>query len=126
MKPALFILVILVLTSCVSSAEQKFLTMSESELAAYNASMPEMQQVVCHEGIRRGTVGLLRKVCTSKSRMARLQNGSDRNSPFTLSNPGFYGSRSFNTDRTPGPRVFFSPPPPGFDKPIIHVFDYRH
>lgn len=107
------------LAACVSSRDQMFMNMSDTELAQYNAALPAREQIVCQEGIRPGTVGLVRKVCTSKSRMSRLTSNSGSN------NPEFMGSSAFHVNRVPENQVFFSRPPPGFDTPIIHVIDYR-
>lgn len=119
----LFGLVLLV--GCNSSREATFQNMSEAELAAYNESVSQSDQVVCLEGVRRGTVGLVRKVCTSAVRMARLTNRSNNSAFNSGVNDGFYGSRSFYNDRALVPQVFFSPPPPGYTTPIIHVRDPR-
>lgn len=112
------------LAGCSSASHSAFLTMSEEELANYNASVSERDQIVCHEGVRRGTVGLIRKVCTSQVRMARLTSVS-RNRELGISS-GFYNSQSIIQDRGFVPQVFFSPPPPGYNTPIIHVLDNRH
>ena len=125
MKILLVIIFSFLLVACTSSTEQKFLAMSESQLAQYNESQPELKQIVCEESVRRGTVGLVRKVCTTKSRMARLATSSRQDSRFNLSDPGLYGTRSFNTDRQPVSRIYFSPPPPGYEQPVIHVLDNR-
>ena len=113
------------LLSCTSSTEQKFMAMNDAELAQYNASLPELKQIVCEERVRRGTVGRVRKVCTTRTRMARLTTGSQRDDRWRLNDPGLYGARSFNSEPRPVSRIFFSPPPPGYDQPIIHVLDNR-
>ena len=120
-------LVLIVSTSCTTSREQMFLSMSEAELEAYNAELPERRQIVCAEGVRRGTVGLARTVCTSKARMGRLAQRSpsgDYDFSNALFNSGF--NQNIPGDRSVLPRVYFSPPPPGYDRPVIHVQSPRH
>ena len=123
LKFALATLAIVSLVSCTSSKEQMFLNMSESELAQYNASVPALRQIECVEGVRRTTVGLVRKVCTSKNRMARLASANAADPVGGLHNQAFYGNRSYFDDRSALPRVYFSPPPPGYTQPVIHVLD---
>jgi hypothetical protein len=123
-RTAIILAAIMALAACTTSREQLFLNMTEQELAAYNAELPERRQIVCAEGVRRGTVGLLRKVCTSKARMDRLiqPSGADDYSYVSgLNDPGL--NRHIPDDRSSLPRVYFSPPPPGYDRPIIHVLD---
>lgn len=125
MRLFLFLMLVAITqVGCSSARHSAFLNMSEDELASYNASVPERDQIVCHEGVRRGTVGLIRKVCTSQTRMARLSSSS-RNQSLDV-NSGFYNNGGFNQDRSLVPQVFFSPPPPGYNTPIIHVLDNRH
>lgn len=112
------------LAACTTSREQLFLSMTEQELAAYNAELPEIRQIVCAEGVRRGTAGLVRNVCTSKARKNRLVQHSradDYSYVSGLNDPGF--NRRIPDGRSVLPRVYFSPPPPGYDRPIIHVLD---
>lgn len=119
-----FMLAVIAQAGCSSARQSAFMNMSEEELANYNASVPERDQIVCHEEVRRGTVNLVRKVCTSEVRMTRLTSVS-RNRDLDISS-GIYNSQSIFQDRGFLPRVFFSPPPPGYNTPIIHVLDNRH
>lgn len=123
-RTAIILAAIMALAACTTGRDQLFLNMKEQELAAYNAELPERLQIVCAEGVRRGTVRLLRKVCTSKARMDRLiqPSGADDYSYVSgLNDPGL--NRHIPDDRSSLPRVYFSPPPPGHDRPIIHVLD---
>ena len=125
MRLFLFLMLVAITqVGCSSARHSAFMNMSEEELANYNASVPERDKIVCHEGVRRGTVSLVRKVCTSKVRMTRLTSVS-RNRELSI-NSGFYNSQSILQDRGFVPQVFFSPPPPGYNTPIIHVLDNRH
>ncbi len=112
--------------SCVSSRNEVFLNMSTEGLAEYHAHLPEKDEIVCRESIRRGTVGLMRKVCISQLHMAGLTPVSNSNSGINGVNSGFgfYGNSGFSQDRTLVLQVFFSalsvlstlysPPPPGY------------
>ena len=114
------------LAACTTGRDELFLNMNEQELAAYNAELPERRQIVCAEGVRHGTARLIRKVCTSAARMDRLiqPSGADDYSYVSrLNDPGF--NRRTPDDKSALPRVYFSPPPPGYDRPIIHVMG-RH
>jgi hypothetical protein len=123
-RTAIILAASVALAACTTGRDQLFLNMKEQELAAYNAELPERRQIVCAEGVRRGTAGLVRKICTSKARMDRLiqPSGADDYSYISgLNNPGF--NRHIPDDRSALPRVYFSPPPPGYDRPIIHMLD---
>ena len=52
----MLLFVLLGLSSCESSVGPSFETMSETELATYNASVPMDEQVICQEEIR-GFIG---------------------------------------------------------------------
>lgn len=123
-RTKVFLAIMLALAACTTSREQLFLAMSDQELAAHNEELPEGKQIVCSEGVRRGTAGLLRKICTNKARMERLtQRAGADDYAFVngLNDPGF--NRNMPDDRSVLPRIYFSPSPPGYDRPVIHVLD---
>ncbi len=128
MKTLLLALLSLSAVSCAQTYNQIIRNMSAEELAAHNANLPESQQISCID-IRKG-VNLQRRVCSSNfKRLARIARYSGLSSdPNAI--PGGYvqmNNRSgYESRRGNLPQVYFSAPPPGFTRPIIHVRDGRN
>ncbi len=119
------------LAACAAPHSARFLDMSPDELAAYNASVPQDQQVSCVEQNPQGTASRYNRVCSSnEKRLARLTrpstsvDGANTFSAGTIMQPS-YGNTSFSSRGGNLPRIHFSPPPPGYDQPVIHFIDGR-
>ena len=118
----LLFICIATLPSCLTEKEVLLLNMSEEELSDYNATLPEHRRIECQIWHRPGTLNMTRKVCAPKTRMARLQSPGSQTGEQSFTNssfPIFGNNRRASDERGIAPRAILSPPPPGYDKPVI-------
>ena len=121
LKTILLIWIALMVVSCAANDRPGFTKMSREELAAYNATVAQVDQVGCVELRVRGTQQITRTVCGTERQLARRIGGP---SSFPGDEP--YRPRTSSLgNRGQRPKIYFSPPPPGYDQPIIHIRDPR-
>ncbi len=127
MKAILMALASFCLAACAQPYSQQYTNFSAEELAAHNESLPESQQIACVD-LRQG-VQLSRRVCSAnKRRLARLtgSGGVNRDPESGFGNYNFYVNRTgYESRRGNLPQIYFSAPPPGYDRPVIHIRDSR-
>ena len=122
-KSVLLIAITAMIVSCNASDKTSFARMSSDELAAYNTTVANADQVDCVKVRIRGTIQMTRTVCGTEKQLAQRVG---RSSLF----PGDEPNRPANypaafVRRGQMPRIYFSPPPPGYDRPVIHIRDPR-
>lgn len=109
--------------SCTASDKSGFAQMSHDELAAYNATVAYAAQVHCVKVRIRGTTQMTRTVCGTEKQLAQRVARSSLfpgDEPYRPANyPAAFDYRSRM------PIIYYSPPPPGYNRPVIHIRDPR-
>jgi len=122
MKSIFLVLIALSLASCAFSDKPRFSKLTPNELADYNASLAAADQVHCIEIHINGTQRMTRTSCGTEKQLALRGTGfparSDMNTYEHAIAPTFRSQQRL-------PIISFSPPPPGYDRPVIHVRDPR-